>query len=716
MADRVGREVEEFAMRVDQWHSASAESDEERYQSTLRMVEKFQQLAESTVDELRDLNQAENRGELQKSVRRRIKTMAEEKDSEGYGDVSRSFQSTMASIDSVNAAPSERVQELRQWEAEAATWDLLRVLIEHYHPEPGADIAADKQAQLAEIGTPNRYSHNEDIWDRFLLQDDKAKEKEIVLRWLERTAQNSGSDIDAITEQLQNESGKGVHTWTSGWLDTRTRLKQLKRQMGKDQPLSAEESRLKTKDNMQELVTQMDPDAPARQKKALEKPDEYYERALWMVCYEMLRRGFSWKDISDWCKERGEAWRGLSLGVVDQGRPDGVPNLSGPTVGFLFRRTCFYAAKGARTQYESAVYGLLSGDLKEVEPVCRSWEDHLYARYNALLLSRFDSYLMKQYPTRLSQTLAQKFVFQDEATKLGGWETASAQVIDILKQQKTTSAMSLSPIKLIQGGLISKTMEQLIYQAGVAVASIFGQGNGITDLVMDSRSKQNTESTNVTFFSKKAATVERHHKDLVSDANGLRTLVHIFIALRKGLGLFNIKDQAQWEAMDNVIIAYIELLRLSKRLELIPLYAAQLEDDRQYHCLARILPDIKNVGEQKTFLSLMRQYHIDPVRVIKDNYVLTLEAFVADAANGEIEEYDLLEPTTENDYLWPGKRIRATFSGLKVEERDQPLLESLQWHALLEKEVDNAFEILHSALMKLLRKFSRSLTSLLELY
>ncbi len=44
-----------------------------------------------------------------------------------------------------------------------------------------------------------------------------------------------------------------------------------------------------------------------------------------------------------------------------------------------------YITQPALTDYERAVYGALCGNLTAMVGVCHSWEDHLWARYKALM-------------------------------------------------------------------------------------------------------------------------------------------------------------------------------------------------------------------------------------------------------------------------------------------------------------------------------------------
>jgi nuclear pore complex protein Nup107 len=711
MADRVGKEVEKFAQRVDTWHTQihENESANAKYHSTLQVIGEFKDIANKTAKELKKQSEAENKAQLQKSVMRRIETDVVEDLSESENEGTGSFRSIVPSVETSSIPPSTIVKELRQWQTEAATWDLLQTIITHQYPEPGKDVVSGKRSQLANVGGTHRYSPNSEIWDRFLLEDDHAKEKELVLRWLERCARDHQEDIETITEGLEEKSGKGIHTWTSGWLDTKSIIKQAKRMQGREGPLSADFDGLKNRSRTQTLISQLDPDAPGRQKRWLEESDEFYDRALWMVCYEMLRRGAPWEDIAEWCKERNESWRGISIGAAYESHPDGGPNVSGPTVGYLFRRMCYYAANGARGNHEAAVYGLLSGDLDSIEDVCRSWDSQLYARCNALLLSRFDGYLLKNHSHRIPETIAHKFAFSDAVANIGDWQTSSHTVIKELKKLKANgiSDQALSPMKLIQGSLIDKTIRDLIFQVGVAIAIMLQGDDRPTSLVLDPEVQSGeTEPRRKIPLAEREHKAEKYHETLASDPHALRVLVHTFIVLRQGLGVINAKKYPEWAALDNVIAAYIEFLRMSKRIGLIPIYAAQLHGDRRKHCVARVLPEIKNFEEQSEFVGLMNTYQIKPVEVISWNYTLTAEREFSNKAD-YISKYDMLEPVVDAKfgYLWPSKRLKLEFAGLEVQPKEGALVDTLRWHIHLTKDIKHTFNNLHSALICLLRKF-----------
>jgi nuclear pore complex protein Nup107 len=715
MADRVGKEVEKFAERVDHWHTHGNENARAKYQTTVKMVGKFRDVAETQVKELKRAHEKDNKVALERSVRRRIQHMADAPDADAQSTFGRSMPSKAQSIDFNAGAEPAKLRDLRDWQAELATWELVRIIIEQHHPEPGTDPAAAKQARLGKVGGDKRYSPNGEIWDRFLLVDDQAKEKALILRWLEQTARNDRSDIESITAELEAQSGKGAHTWTSGWLDTKSKIKQAKRMEGTDQPLKPDVTTLKTADRTQNLVTQLDPDSPARQKRVLEKSDEFYERALWLVCYEMLRRGLPWKDICEWAQERNETWRGVSVGAAQEVHPKGGPNVAGPTVGFLFRRMCFYAARGARNPYEGAVYGLLSGDLKQAQAqeVCQSWDDHLHAHYNALLLSRFDTYLLQNHANRVTQTLTQKFVFQDAVANIGDWESASKKVIGLLKQQKATAAPSTSPMKLIQGALIAQTLDELILKVGTGLADMLQHDQRPVNLMLHPDSDLNDPGPKPV-GDVRAFTSEQCYQTLASDPHAFRILVHIFIVYARGISTQVPSDEmAKWIAMDNVVTAYIEFLRISKRIQLIPLYAAQLQPERAAHCLARVLPDIKNSEEQRRCVALLEQYRIDVVEVVSQSFSFAFNnsGFIHFNDGGHtvitnpIKRFRILERIGIQDIgLWPGYRIQRDFDSIEIEPKEEGIIDALQWYHYVGNDYRQTFEHLKNALTIFLRR------------
>lgn len=51
--------------------------------------------------------------------------------------------------------------------------------------------------------------------------------------------------------------------------------------------------------------------------------------------------------------------------------------------------TCFLSLQESSPKEERAVYGILSGDLESVLPMCHSWDDHLWAHLNHKIVNRY---------------------------------------------------------------------------------------------------------------------------------------------------------------------------------------------------------------------------------------------------------------------------------------------------------------------------------------
>ena len=103
MADRVGKEVQEFAERVDSWHNHGNESPQAKYRTTLQMVEKFKIYASSRVKELKEASGDQNKGDLDQSTRRRIQFMTKATSRPEDAEKDRLFESVVPSIESFTA-------------------------------------------------------------------------------------------------------------------------------------------------------------------------------------------------------------------------------------------------------------------------------------------------------------------------------------------------------------------------------------------------------------------------------------------------------------------------------------------------------------------------------------------------------------------------------------------------------------------------------------
>ncbi|CAG8655787.1 11397_t:CDS:10, partial [Rhizophagus irregularis] len=62
----------------------------------------------------------------------------------------------------------------------------------------------------------------------------------------------------------------------------------------------------------------------------------------------------------------------------------------------IWRTTCYHCANQENLYiYDRAIYGVLSGDYENIIPVCRTWEDHIWAYYHSLIECQQDEYFSK---------------------------------------------------------------------------------------------------------------------------------------------------------------------------------------------------------------------------------------------------------------------------------------------------------------------------------
>lgn len=561
---------------------------------------------------------------------------------------------------------STTLEDMHRWEEETQTWDLLRRMLKLQYFEPASNIHPPI----------NRYSSERQVWDTFLMSDSLALERHTVLRWLKESADTSGENIDELVHELQQNAERG-DILAHGWLHTREAIKNQKRLHVWPQaidPSSPDVQKLHlNSDRTERLVTQLDPDAPMRQNLKLEKQDQYFERAIWLGCYEMLRRGKSATEIMEWCSARTEIWRAVSICIALDVDGQEQDNALDSTQSILWRRMCFKLAKsGGCDDYERAVYGILSGDVQTVEAVCRSWDDHLFAHYNALLRSQFETYVQLNHPGRAAPDVLQSFRVFDAVQFHGEPDTAGQRLV--LKLQKVSSLENETrrPMKMLQGILIAKQFPNFILQQGLAIgkeANTESKSNLIPKLDRAPENEGTTEYISI------------------GDHDSLRVLVHILITFR-GLGLKE-EDAIEQLAVENVIVAYISFLRLAGKEELIPLYASQLSHDRLYATLSRELIDVTDPRQRDIQIDLMKDLGLDVQKFVRYQTRFLLNDFPDESTEYAAENsFMLLEDNNrkpeERELGEQTKKLRVNFLGAQVDRVDTLLIRSLEWHLLVD--------------------------------
>ena len=567
---RAGDEVEFFSGELDRHLTDLRGTTEEKRAQVFQLVDSYHAYSRKRADRLRERQ------------RRKLTPRENEMDIDDN------------ETDDISVSLDE---EYKEAEEEAQTWDLLRRMLP-------LEYGQDETSQLKRHTKPTTQSRNQWFND-FMLSDSLAREQKVVLEWLQSSA-SQGPPVDDIVSHLQESAERG-DILAHGWLHTRTKIKLQKSVNGYQGPLDPRtagfaESHLSSNT----LVTQLDPDAITRQARKLETQDDFFESAIWLGCFEMLRRGYSMAEIREWCSVRTELWRAATLAPLSLANPEDEdqPDFD-PRSLVLWRRMCFSTARdGGTSDYDRAVYGLLAGDIASVEKVCETWDDLLFAHYNALLRTRFDSYLVKHGGDEVAR-VAQQFPAFNAVLHHGDPHMVSKRLITVLETDSRTTTEASRPAKALQGAIVAHELSRYLTNQGLVLTREANQQSK-SHLIPPVNLQVSDDLTHPKYFK-------------LSDRNSLRILSHvliIFTTLNK-LSENHIISDVRQEAMENIIAAYISYLRLVNMEEMIPLYCSKLHGQRVYEALSGNLIHIVDNDARRVQISIMNRLGISVSEFVK---------------------------------------------------------------------------------------------------
>ena len=667
MAERVGREVETFAENLDRFRTELPKA-EDRFGAVVRLVDEYIRICEYAVSEAEEQHKKSRVLLLREEWREQHSALLPKDSTRGL------FPSKESSL---NTRQKVHVQRLRQWQQEADIWRLFRSMLDSHHNPDVQAKQQEKEETLARLGPPNRYTREQDLWTRFLLENDVAREQSMVKTWLEQTFDHQESDLEGIVKELEDKAGSGKGLWKHGWMHTREKIKGEKRLRSWPGSVDERMPKLQRTDNNELLVTALDPDASSRQNRTLEKPDAYFERALWIACWEMLRRGTSVEAVTGWLEEQHEGWRAISIGKATE--------TSDVLSSAAWRKMCNLAAdSGCSNEYEAAVYGLLGGNVKAVQKVCRSVDDHLYAYYTTTLTRQFDQYLASNFPHRIPS--ARRGLAFDAAQDP---QQAIFELITKLRTQPATNAESVKPMKIVESYLLANDLDSLIYSLGHAISYTDSLRGGNEQMIV--RMKP--------FWSHDGNLPEA---EIVLDPQALRIVVHINIILNV-LRNEPRKEEAR-DAEENVLVAYIQSLRAAGKRLLIPIYASRLSVGRWVVTTSEVMQDITDVKEQEETMKLLVHYGGDIILVLNEqmSYALNNALSYQKQLNRPLRMLETLKDTK----FYPGQRIMAGFLPETTSKEDDSVVSSLQWYNLLSGHWTETFQALSLTLRKCLGEFA----------
>ncbi|KAK0730538.1 nuclear pore protein 84/107 [Lasiosphaeris hirsuta] len=646
----VSDEVDFFAEELDRYHVNSEGSPIEERAQVFRLVDSYYTYTRNKADRLHERQSNQRSRQSQRWQRGASADM---------------------DIDEIDGGVELVSPEtLRRVEEEAQTWDLLRRMLPLRYRGPSVP-------QLNATDDSPTQSRKQ-WWNDFMISDSLARERKVVLEWLQNSASH-GPPIDEVVSELQQNAERG-DILAHGWLHTRHKIKLQKSVNGYQgvlDPNDAGAAHAHLGSNT--LITQLDPDAITRQARKAEPEDEFFERAIWLGCFEMLRRGCTMDEIRDWCSVRTELWRAATIAPLPLSNPDDEDQADfDPRSLILWRRMCFAAAQdGGTSAYDRAVYGLLSGDLGSVEKVCKTWDDYLFASYNAILRSQFDSFLVKRAGVDASKIAGQFPVFDTTVHKTEP-TTASKRLIGSLEFKPETKKEALRTAKVLQGAIVAKELDQHMYTQGYMLSKHANQKQ---------KSKLIPESA---FYGRLDNSNPEKYFDL-SDHSSLRVLAHVLIIVNtldqlggsKPTENSGIDRQA---VQENIIAGYISYLRLSNLEEMIPLYCSKLSKPRLYEALSRNLSHVVAEEARRAQLTIMNNLKLDVAEFARTQPQIYLadvdEKSVRCEAKGKFKILNSGPASVKY-----GRIVKPDFFGEDseyVDPEDELIIRSLEWLLLVD--------------------------------
>ncbi|XP_048356645.1 nuclear pore complex protein Nup107 [Sphaerodactylus townsendi] len=243
---------------------------------------------------------------------------------------------------------------------EMVTWRLLSSM---YRDRIQSALEDENIFEIAVINASEKT-----VVNNLFQRDSLVRQSQLVVDWLESIAKD---DIGDFSDNIEFYA-KSVY-----WENTLHILKQrhLNTFSGSSRP----------------IVTELDPDAPIRQKLPLDDLDREDDARLLKFLFTLIRAGMT-DEAQRLCKRCGQAWRAATL---EGWKLYHDPNVNGGTelesvegnpYRCIWKISCWrLAEKEQFDKYERAIYAALSGNLKQLLPVCDTWEDTVWAYFRVMV-------------------------------------------------------------------------------------------------------------------------------------------------------------------------------------------------------------------------------------------------------------------------------------------------------------------------------------------
>lgn len=548
-ADRVIKQVEDFATCLHKFGSQQVSHDQEAWEDARQLLEQFNKITGRRLSETRD---AQSR--------------------------------TPA------AAHNEDLQaQLDKLQLECDLWSLAGNLLLSRAPQAAESAAISQEDCLKDL---HRYSSNPDLWNAFLDCDTVAQEYETILVWLHERASGDDADIRRKVAHNLDRSNRGKINSAVPVYTSHT-IKKKKRLLAHNGPLGPDHDG---------IVSQLDPDVSARQHARLDPQDEYYESASWQICWEMLRRGRGLEDIRTWWTDAKEPYRATLCTVSDIQSSTAFDSpflrMMNLATNSQWLQLCKTVARDSSISdnTQRAAFGLLCGDSGISDLACEEVDDMLFSSVNGLLIERY-LHFVSAYRRKLENPTQSAYSPLPDDHKLLGTLVQSLQ-----SNQDFMSEMQ-SPHKFIETSLVSTDLVTFFYELGLGAAHIAKTTGRSNHLVKTPGFLPPVSACALITASDADSVRVVAHLQLALQATGA---IDIPATLASTDGKVTPR-----QVLENNIASHIGYLQEEKQWSLIPVYAARLDPVRCASALGATLIDVTDEPERHRLVRLMRKCNID---------------------------------------------------------------------------------------------------------
>ena len=220
-------------------------------------------------------------------------------------------------------------------------------------------------------------------------------------------------------------------------------------------------------------------------------------------------------------------------------------------------------------------------------------------------------------------------------------------------------------MKTLQGCLIGGGLRDYFIEYGIKLSQVVNDGNGSKII-----KRMGSELLKTDIIAEVKA----------DDYNMLRVLAHVILISQELGGLLEKGDSQQ--AIENIIVAYIDFLGQAGKQQLLPMYASRLSSRRATDCMARQLPYIVDPAERHTVMKLMKDYNMDVLLILNKQLQFIIYDMEADPSNtAAFPPLDLLD--TKSNRSKSVVPVKEGFMQRPITDDELDLLHGYEWYLLL---------------------------------